>query len=258
MNIIVDTKGDADLRTREHLIESDDDLEFEDTGSKPSKFFSIEEDLIQEDVTPKKVHRVGNKDIDLEEFENEMGWTDQNPQKYCHRKKVNIISLMRDKTVVEQVLKNSVIKPGFEQLNAIPTSVMGKRKLKAKKRKERERTAGNSWFNMRPPQMTPEIKHDLQVLQMRSALDPKHFYKKNDLKVIPKYFHIGKVIDSPVNYYSDRLTKKERKSTIVDELMHDAEFSKYNKRKYKEIIDEKKKLHYKAHKHAKRLKGKKK
>lgn len=165
---------------------------------------------------------------------------------------------MRDKTVVEKALKKSVIKPGFEQLEAIPSSEISKRKLLLNKRKERAKTTGESWFNMRAPPMTPEIRHDLEVLQMRSALDPKHFYKKNDLKVIPKYFHIGKVIDSPVDYYSDRLTKKERKKTIVDELMSDAQFSKYNKRKYKEIIDEKKKLHYKAHKHAKRLKGKKK
>lgn len=39
--------------------------------------------------------------------------------------------------------------------------------------------------------MTEEIKNDLQVLQMRSVLDPKHFYKKNDLKVLPKYFQVS-------------------------------------------------------------------
>lgn len=38
--------------------------------------------------------------------------------------------------------------------------------------------------------MTDEIKNDLAVLQMRSVLDPKHFYKKNDLKVPPKYFQV--------------------------------------------------------------------
>lgn len=39
--------------------------------------------------------------------------------------------------------------------------------------------------------MTEEIKNDLEVLQMRSVLDPKHFYKKNDLKVLPKYFQVS-------------------------------------------------------------------
>jgi len=46
--------------------------------------------------------------------------------------------------------------------------------------------------------------------------------------------------------------------TIVDEIMADVEFAKCNKRKYKEIMEEKKETHYKEHKHAKRLKGKRK
>lgn len=106
--------------------------------------------------------------------------------------------------------------------------------------------------------MTEEVKRDLEILQMRSVLDPKRFYKKNDLKVLPKYFQIGKVLDSPLDYYNGRLTKKERKRTLVDELLADAEFNKYNKRKYKEIIQEKQKTHYKAWRQAKKLKKKKK
>ncbi len=51
---------------------------------------------------------------------------------------------------------------------------------------------------------------------------------------------VGHVVDSPVDYY-DRLPKKDRKKTLVDELLADAEFRKYSKRKYVEIIDEKSK-----------------
>lgn len=40
-------------------------------------------------------------------------------------------------------------------------------------------------------EMTDEVKNDLEILQMRSVLDPKHFYKKNDLKTLPKYFQVG-------------------------------------------------------------------
>jgi len=90
---------------------------------------------------------------------------------------------------------------------------------------------------------------------MRSVLDPTRFYKKNDMTALPKYFHIDKVIDSPMDFYSSRLMNKERKKIIVDELMADAEFKKYNKRKYKEIVEEKMKTH-KTHKHAKYLKEK--
>lgn len=107
---------------------------------------------------------------------------------------------------------------------------------------------------MSAPEMTEEVKRDLEVLQMRSVLDPKHFYKKNDMKELPKYFQIGKVMDSPLDYYNNRMTKKERKRTIVDELMADAEFHRYNKKKYGEIVEEKKKTNYKAHMQARRLK----
>lgn len=64
-------------------------------------------------------------------------------------------------------------------------------------------------------------------------------------------------MDSPLDYYNSRLSKKERKRTLVDELLADAEFQKYNKRKYKEIIEEKQKTHYKAWKQAKKNKKKK-
>lgn len=63
-------------------------------------------------------------------------------------------------------------------------------------------------------------------------------------------------MDSPLDYYNNRLTKKERKKTLVEELLADAEFTKYNKRKYKEIIEEKQKTHYKAWRQAKKLKRK--
>lgn len=65
-------------------------------------------------------------------------------------------------------------------------------------------------------------------------------------------------MDSPLDYYNNRCTKKERKKTLVDELLADAEFQKYNKRKYQEIIQEKQKTHYRAHREAKKLKRKKK
>lgn len=58
--------------------------------------------------------------------------------------------------------------------------------------KEREKTKGKDWFNMPATEITEEIENDLKVLQMRKALDPKHFYKKNDLKVLPKYFQVRK------------------------------------------------------------------
>lgn len=43
---------------------------------------------------------------------------------------------------------------------------------------------------MPAPEITDELKNDLEILKMRSALDPKHFYKKNDMEALPKYFQV--------------------------------------------------------------------
>lgn len=258
MDIIVDTVGQSDLANRKCLVDSDDDnFEFEHTaGTSPQNTFDIEHRLYQETSSKQNTRFDATKDIDLDEFEKEMGW--KNKKKQLTKKAVNIKQLIKKVSPVEEVLAKSVIKPGFEQLEAVPSYKESVKKQRRERRKERAKTTGEGWFNMRAPEMTPEVRHDLEVINMRAALDPKHFYKKNDHKQsFPKHFHIGKIVDSPLDYYSSRLTKKERKKTIVDELMADAAFAKYNKRKYKEIIDEKKKAHYKAHRHAKKLKGKK-
>lgn len=183
-----------------------------------------------------------------------MGWKSSVHKKTPLDKAVKVIS--NQIAPVSNILKKAVVKPGFERLKKVPGYDVNDKKLKERRKREREKTKGKKWFNLPAPEMTEEVKHDLEVIQMRSVLDPKHFYKKNDMKALPKYFHIGKVVDTPLDFYNGRLTKKERKRTIVDELMADAQFSKYNKRKYKEIIDEKRKQQYKAHKHAKKLKKK--
>ncbi|CAG9765146.1 unnamed protein product [Ceutorhynchus assimilis] len=159
---------------------------------------------------------------------------------------------------VQNVLKKAIVTPDFEQLKEIPPYDVSKRKLQQERKQEREKTKGKNWYGLPATEMTEEVKQDLEILQMRSVLDPKHFYKKNDLKVLPKYFQVGKVLDSPLEFYNNRLTNKERKKTLVDELLADAEFQQYNKRKYGEIMEEKQKTHYKSWRNAKKLKRKKK
>jgi hypothetical protein len=65
------------------------------------------------------------------------------------------------------------------------------------------------------------------------------------------------VQDSPADFYHSRVPKKERKRTIVEELLADSDFKRYNKRRYKEIIEERRKTHDKAHIRDKKLKRKK-
>ncbi|XP_012232413.1 deoxynucleotidyltransferase terminal-interacting protein 2 [Linepithema humile] len=257
MDIVIDKKGNSDLISRDQLLGSDDDddVEIKTIDVDPSRIYDAEYLGIKTEETPKK-KLVSNEDFDLEEFETDMGWKSSG---VTFKLTQEITHIRKDINPLDKILKKTVINPGFEQLHVVPPYELSKHQLELRKRREkRKQGTGAGWFNMRAPQITSEIRHDLEVLRMRSALDPKHFYKKNDMTALPKHFHIGKVIDSPMDFYSSRLTNSERKKTIVDELMADADFKKYNKRKYKEIVEEKKKTHYKAHKHAKRLKGKRK
>jgi hypothetical protein len=43
---------------------------------------------------------------------------------------------------------------------------------------------------MKAPEMTPELQNELDVLRMRSAIDPTRFYKKLDSTAPPKYFQV--------------------------------------------------------------------
>ena len=49
------------------------------------------------------------------------------------------------------------------------------------------------------------------------------------------------MVDNAADFYTDRVSKKDRKQTMVDELLADAEFKKFQKRKYVEIIEDKSK-----------------
>ncbi|KAM9386160.1 deoxynucleotidyltransferase terminal-interacting protein 2 [Pholidichthys leucotaenia] len=145
---------------------------------------------------------------------------------------------LKEKKIQDEVMKKSVIGPDFEKKDAVPPYKESKEALKLKRRAEREKTTGDGWFNMKAPEVTTELKGDLQVLKMRGSLNPKRFYKKNDRDGFPKYFQVGTVVDSPVDFYHSRIPKKERKRTMVEELLGDAEFRQKNKKMYQKIIAE--------------------
>ncbi|XP_040040914.2 deoxynucleotidyltransferase terminal-interacting protein 2 [Gasterosteus aculeatus] len=149
-----------------------------------------------------------------------------------------VSSSLRKRKVPDVVMKKSVMGPDFEKKDAVPPYSESKNAVKLKNRTEREKSTGDGWFNMKAPEMTKELKMDLKVLKMRGSLDPKRFYKKNDRDGFPKYFQVGTVEDSPVDFYHSRLPKKQRKRTMVEELLADAQFRQSNKLKYQHIMME--------------------
>ncbi|KDB26261.1 hypothetical protein H109_01933 [Trichophyton interdigitale MR816] len=110
-------------------------------------------------------------------------------------------------------------------------------------------TSGPKWFNLPKTVVTPELKRDLQILRMRSVLDPHRHYKKENGKAkIPEYSQVGTIIEGPTEFFSARITKKERKNNFAEEIMAAEKESGRFKRKYAEIQEAKtsgKKAYYK-------------
>lgn len=102
---------------------------------------------------------------------------------------------------------------------------------------EREKTTGKKWFDMPQQVLTPELRRDLQILRLRNVLDPKRFYKRVEKGKprFPKYFQVGTIIEGNTEFYSSRLSKKERATTITGEVMKDIAGRDYYKRKFDEI-----------------------
>jgi hypothetical protein len=44
---------------------------------------------------------------------------------------------------------------------------------------------------MAAPELTPELQNELDILKMRSAIDPSRFYKKSDATAQSKYFQVN-------------------------------------------------------------------
>ena len=95
------------------------------------------------------------------------------------------------------------------------------------------KTAGAGWFNLQPLEMDSKLRSEINMVQMRNYMDPKRFYKNPDK--ITNVLHIGTVIEGPSEYKSSRLTNRERKQTIVDEVLSNQLIKDYTKNKFLDI-----------------------
>lgn len=138
-------------------------------------------------------------------------------------------------TKVEKLMKKSVLPDNLENIEKVPKLFESSANKKLERKKKREESAGKDWYNLPKTEMTEELKRDFQIIQMRNALDSKHHYKRNDSNKLPKYFQVGTIVEGAHEFHSARITKKQRKRTMVEELLADAEFRRKNKRRFTEI-----------------------
>ncbi|KAK5971892.1 Deoxynucleotidyltransferase terminal-interacting protein 2 [Trichostrongylus colubriformis] len=131
----------------------------------------------------------------------------------------------------QKLLDKAVCGPSFEKSYGETANLLGRRALKRLRKLEREKTKGHDWFDLPATELTEEAKADLELLQMRAAIDPLAFYRRNDRKVLPKYFQVGRIVDAPEDFYSSRIPKKERKRTLLDELLNDQRLTQSKREK---------------------------
>jgi tryptophanyl-tRNA synthetase len=96
--------------------------------------------------------------------------------------------------------------------------------------------------------LTPELKRDLQVLRMRDVVAAgKQFFKKDNRKdYVPEFCQVGTIIAGATDGADHRLTRKEQKRTIVEEVLASETTAKF-KSKYHQIQEKKQsggKKHY--------------
>ncbi|KNB43754.1 rRNA-processing protein FCF2-like protein [Blastocystis sp. subtype 4] len=75
------------------------------------------------------------------------------------------------------------------------------------------------------PEMTPEVKRELEILSMRGYWDTKSFFKGDRKKrELPKEFELGRVVSGNFDSRRQRLTRREIKASLADELASDELF----------------------------------
>ncbi|KAJ5715051.1 uncharacterized protein N7483_012232 [Penicillium malachiteum] len=105
-----------------------------------------------------------------------------------------------------------------------------------KKTAKEKITAGPQWFDLPKTEMTTELKRDLQLLRMRSVLDAKRHYKKDNGKFKPPEFsQVGTIIEGATEFFSGRIVKKDRKKTFVAEAMALEKENRRFESKYRDI-----------------------
>ncbi|KFQ74205.1 Deoxynucleotidyltransferase terminal-interacting protein 2, partial [Phoenicopterus ruber ruber] len=249
---VIDTEPGMSSSQKYYLDQVDQDSDAEskhegsEKGEESSDLEEAEEELIDEDEKDEDDDLLKNK-IDVLHLSSsidpglnikKLGGLYISFDAKSQKPRSSVIKQLKEKKK-DQLLQKSIITPDFEKKECVPPFRESLHQLKKQRRAEREKTTGDGWFGMKAPEITSELKNDLKVLKMRASLDPKRFYKKNDRDGLPKYFQVGTVVDSPIDFYHSRIPKKQRKRTIVEELLADSEFRRYNKKKYQEIMSEK-------------------
>lgn len=139
--------------------------------------------------------------------------------------------------------------PSSTELSALPPARSSARARRAPAAAD---TAGARWFDLPAPELTPELKADLRVLRLRSAFTPTSFYKKDDQTKFPRYFQMGTVVEGAGEFYSARLSRRERASSFAEEIMRDPAVTRGRSTRYAKLQAERSRFSNRVGKAARR------
>jgi hypothetical protein len=98
-------------------------------------------------------------------------------------------------------------------------------------------TSGKQWFDVPNTPLTPELEKTFQLLQLRPYLYKDRHYKRTATSETPEFFAVGTVLDDAKDYYTTRVHKKQRKQSLVDEILGDEDVARFVSRKAQVIKD---------------------
>lgn len=144
------------------------------------------------------------------------------PQTSQRKKKINKSGSKIDTSYDVAILK-SIVQQTFPETNS----------QVYEKQDRNEKAVKKDWHEIPERVLTPEEERDARVVENRAFLDPKRFYKSSGTGrkqgELPTRVHFGTVIAGAHEFYSARLTRKERKPRIIDEVLADRHVVDYAK-----------------------------
>lgn len=208
--------------------------------NKNNQFLSKVKANVAKKENANETHKNNNKNIDINNNNNKNCLTKLIPG-YTASMKLDTSSLDPYRMKTTTTTSSMSNKRTKELLStALPSSSSNdseSSKIKRDQSSDRTKSAGPKWFHIQSHPFTESLQQDLKVIQNRNYMDPKKFYKSSDINtsnIGKKIYQVGTVVEGTGEFFSSRLTKKQRKSTLAEELMADEKIRNYTKRKFKE------------------------
>ena len=146
--------------------------------------------------------------------------------------------MLRTKSTAQNILSKYCTLYSSDPLKPLNEEFLAKKRRKI----DRKNSAGPGWFNMKAPEMTPELLNELKAVKYGRLSQPYEFHKKDDRKGYAKFFQIGTIQDNILDGKASRLKKSQVKDSITKQLLEFDLKQQFTLKKFNEFNENRKKL----------------